>query len=74
MVYPLLLDKEIDKAKLFKENIFIPTFWNEVLERGDIENSYGYEKKMTQRLLPLPIDQRYGIKDMNKIVKNIIKK
>lgn len=61
MAYPFLCKKEGLREKLIQENIFIPTFW-----KGQKDAEVG--KYMEQYLLPLPVDQRYGSKDMQHIL------
>lgn len=70
-IYPLLVKggAEIRKS-LQKKKIYIPTLWPNVLEdltRGEIE--YG----LAENILPLPCDQRYGEREMEYIVKQILK-
>lgn len=67
--YPLLLEEVIDKNIFYKDSIFIPTFWQDVLNRN-IEG-YETEKSITKRLLPLPIDHRYSTDDMDIICKTL---
>ncbi len=71
MVYPLLVETNFDREVLFKKNIFIPTFWEDVLQRSDDENIYKFEKRISKQLLPLPVDQRYGIDDMNYLISEV---
>lgn len=70
--YPLLLDKPIEKEKLYKEKLFIPNLWLDTLSRLQ-KKDYNFECKLSVELLPLPIDHRYSIKDMQRMC-NIIKK
>lgn len=65
MKYPLLVKKEGIKQFLIKNNIYISTYWEEVLERVD-KDSFEYD--LTKFLIPIPIDQRYNIKDMEFII------
>lgn len=69
MVYPVLLSKPVDRKLLSSHNIFIPIFWADVTNR----NSPGFEieKLVTEHLLPLPIDHRYNLADMERMVKLI---
>lgn len=69
--YPLLLKKEVNKLQLYKEKIFIPTLWPDILERNNI-NEYEWESQITKRLLPLPVDHRYNYSDMIRMI-NVIK-
>ena len=60
--YPLLLDREIDKSLLFDKDIFIPTFWKDTRQRGIA--GFEFEKELTDKLWPLPIDHRYSTGEM----------
>jgi len=70
MIYPLLyVDKDIRK-QMVQEKIYIPQWWEYILWE---EKSNGFEKDLSKYLLPLPIDQRYEINDMEEIVNKILK-
>ena len=66
LCYPLLLDKIIDKNFFYSKNLFIPTFWERNIET--IKCDFSFEKELPKKLIPLPIDQRYSTKEMEKIV------
>jgi len=68
MKYPLLVKKEGIKQFLIKNNIYISTYWEEVLERVD-KDSFEYD--LTKFLIPIPIDQRYDIEDMKFIITKV---
>ncbi len=68
--YPLLLEKPIEKEKLYKENIFIPNLWMDTLIRKQ-KNRFELECKFSMELLPLPIDHRYTLKDMKRVNETI---
>ena len=71
MCYPLLISKKGLKQYLIKRNIFIPTYWNNVLDW----TRYGsFEANLANYLLPLPIDQRYNVSDCQYMVKLIFEK
>jgi hypothetical protein len=70
--YPLLLKKKVDKTALYAKNIFIPTFWEDTLNR-DCSEKYVFEKRITENLLPLPVDQRYNEKDIIKVIDAVSK-
>lgn len=55
---------------LQKKRIYIPTLWPNVL---DNPFSSELEKHMALNILPLPIDQRYTVKEMDKLIKEIKK-
>lgn len=68
MVYPYYTDDPSLRKKLIDRRIFVAQYWPNVLEwckPGDEEYA------LCQHLLPLPIDQRYGREDMERIVKLI---
>lgn len=64
MVYPLLIDNDI-RRDLIESNIYVSTYWKDVLKRVDNDS---YEEYLVNNLLPLPIDQRYDEDDMKYIV------
>ena len=69
MVYPLLISKKGLKEFLIHHKIYVATYWQEVLTRVGAGTT---EHKFTEYLVPLPIDQRYGIEDMQVIVDTLI--
>ena len=70
-MYPLYIDNgEEVRKKLQAKKIFIPTIWPAVF---NLCNEDDVEYDMAKNILPIPIDQRYGIEDMEYIVKEIDK-
>jgi len=70
-MYPLMIENGAAvRKRLQSEKIYIPTLWPTVFEVAD-ENSLEY--KMAENILPLPIDQRYGIDEMEYIVQEVLK-
>ena len=65
MVYPFLIKKDI-KSELIAKGIFVATYWVGQKDRG-------YGDILERYLLPLPIDQRYSLEEMEYIVKEIKK-
>ena len=64
MVYPYIAKNEFLRKKLIDNKIYIASYW------PNVENwchSEDVEASFTKRLLPLPIDQRYGIEEMDTI-------
>ena len=65
-MYPFMVENgSALRKKLQAESIYIPTLWPTVFgvaEKDDIEY------RMAENILPLPIDQRYGIEEMKKVV------
>ncbi len=65
MVYPLWIEKEGLRDFLIQDKVYVPTYWQEVIDYvGDLER---VESKFVKYLLPIPIDQRYDINDMQRI-------
>lgn len=70
MVYPLLLEKTKIHTSFIKEKIFVATYWPGVSE--NVKEDW-FEHTLVQRLIPLPIDQRYDHRDMERIVEVALK-
>ena len=68
MIYPFVTEDLSLRERLIKNKIFIATYWPNVLEWTE-EGSV--EMKLTKQLMPLPIDQRYSVKDLEMIIKII---
>ena len=58
MVYPYITNNSRLRSLLIQEKIYVASYWPGVSNCGDLQ----------ERILPLPIDQRYDEKDMEKIV------
>lgn len=66
--YPCYVENGIEiRKRLAEKKIYIPTLWPNVLKENH-ENCIEYE--YAANILPLPCDQRYGLDDMDKIVKD----
>ena len=63
--YPLMIENGAELRKiLIQEKIYVPKLWPNVT---NIE----YESKLASDILPLPVDQRYGLDEMNYLIKEI---
>lgn len=65
MIYPFLAPIKGIREKLIENKIFVARYWPNVLEwttKNDVEHLLAYQMQ------PLPIDQRYGVEDMNRII------
>ena len=70
-MYPLMVENGATlRKKLQKEKIYIPTLWPAVFQ---VVNKESVEYKMAENILPLPIDQRYSLDDMEYMVRKIKK-
>lgn len=68
MVYPYYTTNETLKQHLIENKIFCATYWPNVFEwckKDDLEY------KLANNIISIPIDQRYGIEDMSRIIKEI---
>lgn len=67
LCYPLISNKKGLRELLIKNRVFVPTYWPDARARlGSTWN-----ERMTDGLIPLPIDQRYEQDDMEHILKLI---
>lgn len=70
MVYPFLHhDGKRLKEMLIKERIFVPTFWPGFEEKLPITSTDSY---LRENIVPLPIDQRYGEKEMERVIERVM--
>ena len=65
MVYPYLVYQERLKKHLIDNKIFVATYWPNTYE-WCAEDMWEY--KLAKYLVPIPIDQRYGISEMDVIL------
>ena len=65
LIYPYYA-KDIDlKSQLIKKRVFVATYWPNV-EKWCVADTWEYQ--LAEHLVAMPIDQRYGVKEMKKIV------
>lgn len=62
MVYPLLIKKEGLNQFLINNNVYVATYWKEVLQAV---REYTFEYELAKYLIPLPIDQRYDVLELD---------
>lgn len=65
MVYPFLSSDAGLRKKLIDRKIFVATYWPNVFDWCGPQQ---WEYRLAENLLPLPIDQRYGEKEMKEII------
>lgn len=68
MVYPFLTTDYQLRQRLIDNKVYVATYWPNVLDWCE---AGGADNLLTQHLLPLPIDQRYGTEDMQRIIELI---
>lgn len=69
MVYPYMTSDSCLRKKLIDNKIFVATYWSNVLNWCQEDST---EYKLAKYILPLPIDQRYDLEDMKRIIGIII--
>lgn len=68
--YPLMIENAIEiRRKLIDEKIYVPILWNDALE---FLNESDIEYQLIEKILPLPCDQRYTKKDLQRIIEVIL--
>lgn len=65
MVYPLLNWNGRLRENLIDNNIYIPTYWPNVFELTTPDD---WEYQLSSNLLPLPVDQRYSLGDLDRVL------
>ena len=65
MVYPFYSESATIRQHLIARKIFVATYWNNVTDWAGIKS---VEAHLAEYILPLPIDQRYSVSQMKKIL------
>ncbi|MES5954329.1 hypothetical protein QCI42_12790 [Bacillus fungorum] len=65
MIYPLLIRQDNIKQSLIQNNIYVATYWKEVLSYTEAD---WFEYQLATHLIALPIDQRYSLQEMQHII------
>ena len=68
LCYPFLASDPGLRKRLIDSGIFIATYWPDAIGRVNED----WSEKMVRKLLPLPIDQRYGAREMQRITAIIL--
>ena len=68
MVYPYFVPINGLREKVIENKIFVARYWPKVLEWANPDD---IDYQLAYKMQPLPIDQRYGEKEMYKIIKII---
>ncbi|BDC17402.1 hypothetical protein [Acidianus sp. HS-5] len=79
-VYPLLIENGDELKKyLISNRIYVATYWPVVLEKEywknelNVEGPSDWEIFLAKNLVPLPIDQRYDLSDMDYVLQHVMK-
>ncbi len=68
MAYPFWSDDAGLKQRLISHKIFVATYWPNVLEWAGPDE---VERQLAEQIIPLPIDQRYDLADMERILEEV---
>ncbi|MBQ8672668.1 MAG: hypothetical protein IJ511_01215 [Bacteroides sp.] len=69
LIYPYLTDDSTLKKRLIDNKIFVATYWPNVLEWCKEDT---LEFRLADRVIAIPVDQRYGEEEMKYIIEKII--
>lgn len=69
--YPYLPARAIEKKHFWAEQLFIPSLWQDCLNRV-ADRPFGLEKMLSTYLLPIPVDHRYERADLDRIINFIL--
>jgi len=69
MCYPLLVDDVTIRVRLQDNRVFVPTYWPEV---GSRAKPGSFDRRLLDKCLHLPCDQRYRQDDMMRIIELVI--
>ena len=62
--YPYLPSVALPREPFFAQQIFVPYLWRDV---GRQRDPFQWETDFAERLLPLPVDHRYGERDLVRV-------
>lgn len=68
MVYPYLVPVKDLRERVIANKVFVACYWPNVL---DWVNEGSFEYTLASKMLPLPIDQRYGEEEMKRMAKEL---
>lgn len=70
MCYPFLPESAADRSALRAAGVFVPVLWPELQSREAA--GFEWERNVAARLLPLPIDHRYGPSEMQTVTDAVV--
>ena len=68
-VYPLLVEDPTLRKKVVDRKIYVPQWWKYLLDEVPADS---VEARLSKWLLPVPVDHRYSVRDMNDIADIIL--
>jgi hypothetical protein len=70
LAYPFWSEDGSVREKLSAQRIYVPTYWPEVVA---LPGCGSVERDLVANLLPLPIDQRYELSDMQRLADQVLR-
>lgn len=67
--FPLYVKDDDLRDRLIESRIFVPRLWKRILSMDDATPR---ERSLARYLFPLPIDQRYSVKDMDSLAHRVM--
>jgi hypothetical protein len=68
--YPFLPERPVDRRRLWTNGVFVSVLWPEIETRRPA--GFTHERRLAAQLLPLPIDQRYGVDEMELVCRHVM--
>lgn len=65
LVYPFYTEDATLRQRLIENKVFVAKYWPNIID----SNNFSLEVELANRIIPLPIDQRYDEKDMIRIIR-----
>ena len=69
LCFPFLPKKLIDKKLFWDKKIYLPQLWSDCISRSN--EGFEWERSLSQRLLPLPVDHRIRATDCEEMIRLI---
>ncbi len=70
MVYPFRTDDRNLRKRLIENRVYVARYWD--LSGNGSGEAFPFESGLAEELIPLPVDQRYGPEDMERIIRLIL--
>ncbi len=68
--YPFLPGSRARREQLWERSLFVPMLWPDVTDRTG--QDFAWERDLASRLLPLPIDQRYELHEIERLCDGVL--
>ncbi len=69
VAYPLLIKNDGLRRRLIEKKVYVPCWWKHVMDKTEPADC---EYELSRYLLPLPIDQRYSVGDMEELAEIVL--